>query len=67
VVRWRCVDLQRRIKQEFTVALHESTVGKMLRRLGFTRLQPRPYHPRKDPAAQEALKKLGRQNWLVVG
>ena len=57
VVRWRCIDLQRRIKQEFTVALHESTVGKMLRRLSFTRLQPRPYHPKKDVAAQEAFKK----------
>lgn len=33
VVRWRCVDLQRRIEAEFNVALHESTVGKLLRRL----------------------------------
>jgi transposase len=57
VVRWRCVDLQRRIKQEFAVALHESTVGKLLRRLSFTRLQPRPYHPKKDAAAQAAFKK----------
>ncbi len=57
VVRWRCVDLQRRIEQEFTVALHESTVGKLLHRLSFTRLQPRPYHPKKDAAAQEAFKK----------
>jgi transposase len=57
VVRWRCVDLRRRIKQEFAVALHESTIGKMLRRLDFTRLQPRPYHPKKDAAAQEAFKK----------
>jgi putative transposase len=24
VVRWRCVDLRRRIRQEFAVALHES-------------------------------------------
>jgi transposase len=47
VVRWRCADLRRRIKQEFAVALHESTVGKLLRRLDFTRLQPRPYHPKK--------------------
>ena len=57
VVRWRCVDLRRRIEQEFTVALHESTVGKLLHRLNFTRLQPRPYHPKKDAAAQEAFKK----------
>jgi transposase len=57
VVRWRCVDLQRRIKEEFAVALHESTVGKMLRQQNFTRLQPRPHHPKKDLAAQEAFKK----------
>ena len=57
VVRWRCVDLQRRIMREFEVQLHERTVGKLLRRLGFKRLQPRPYHPKKDVAAQEAFKK----------
>ena len=57
VVRWRCVDLRRRIRQEFAVALHESTVGKLLRRLNLTRLQPRPYHPKKDAAAQAAFKK----------
>jgi transposase len=28
VVRWRCVDLQLRIAQEFAVQLHERTVGK---------------------------------------
>lgn len=58
VVRWRCIDLQQRIKREFTIEYHESTVGKLLRRLHFTRLQPRPYHPKKDAAAQEAFKKL---------
>jgi transposase len=57
VVRWRCIDLQRRIKVAFAVDLHESTVGRMLHRLHFTRLQPRPYHPKKDAAAQEAFKK----------
>lgn len=57
VVRWRRIDLQQRIKEEFTVTLHESTIGKMLHRLKFTRLQPRPYHPKKDAAAQEAFKK----------
>ena len=57
VVRWRCIDLRQRIKDEFGVELHERTVGKLLRRLKFTRLQPRPYHPKKDAAAQEAFKK----------
>jgi transposase len=58
VVRWRRVDLRERIKKVFTVELDESTIGKMLRRLNFTRLQPRPYHPKKDVPAQEAFKKI---------
>ncbi len=57
VVRWRCVDLQRRIETEFAVTLHETTIGRMLRRLNFTRVQPRPYHPKKDAAAQDIFKK----------
>ena len=58
VVRWRCIDLQQRIKEEFTTALHESTVGKMLRRLNFTRLQPRPYHPKQDALRKRHSKKF---------
>src|ERR671910_1109451 len=38
VVRWRRVDLQALIKARFDVALHERSVGKLLRRLGFARL-----------------------------
>ena len=45
VVRWRCVDLQRRIMQEFAVPLHERTVGKLLHKLSFRRLSVRPRHP----------------------
>ena len=45
VVRWRCVDLQRRIMQSFGVSLHERTVGKLLRKLSFRRLSVRPQHP----------------------
>ncbi len=57
VVRWRCVDLKRRIETEFGVQLHERTVGKYLSGLGFRRLSVRPQHPKNDPAAQEAFKK----------
>jgi transposase len=57
VVRWRRVDLQKVIKQRFDVELHERSVGKLLRRLGFRRLSARPRHPASDPAAQEAFKK----------
>jgi transposase len=52
VVRWRCVDLQRRILKEFAVSLHERTVGKLLRKLSFRRLSVRPQHPQTKPEEQ---------------
>ena len=58
VVRWRCVDLRVKIADHFQVTFHKRSVGKLLHKLGLTRLQPRPYHPKKDAAAQEAFKKL---------
>jgi transposase len=57
VVRWRRVDLKALIEARFAVRLHERSVGKVLRRLGFTRISVRPKHPRADEAAQEAFKK----------
>ncbi len=57
VVRWRCPDLRAEIKSRWSVDVAERTVGKLLRRLRMTRLQPRPHHPKKDAAAQEAFKK----------
>ena len=58
IVRWRCVGVREQIIRRYSVELHERTVGKLLRRFGLTRLQPRPYHPKKDVAAQEAFKKV---------
>ena len=52
VVRWRCVDLQDRIKREWGISLHERTVGKLLRKLALRRLSVRPQHPKSDPEAQ---------------
>jgi transposase len=57
VVRWRCVDLRAEIAARWSVTLTEGTVAKLLHRLRMTRLQPRPYHPKKDAAAQETFKK----------
>ena len=57
VVRWRCIDLRDQIAKRYEVEVHTRTVGKLLRRLGMRRLQPRPYHPKKDADAQEAFKK----------
>ena len=56
VVRWRCVDLQGEVAERFAVTVDERTIGKWLRKLDFTRLQPRPFHPRKNADAQETFK-----------
>jgi transposase len=57
VVRWRCVDLREEVARRFTVTVSERTIGRWLRRLEMTRLQPRPFHPKKDAVAQEDFKK----------
>jgi transposase len=57
VVRWRCVDLRAEVARRFTIEVTERTIGKWLRKLGLTRLQPRPFHPKKDEVAQAAFKK----------
>lgn len=57
VVRWRRVDLGRRIAREFGVTLHERSVGKLLHRLGMAHISTRPRHPKADPEAQLAHKK----------
>jgi transposase len=56
VVRWRCRDLQERIRRELGVSLHERTVGKILTRLRLRRLSVRPQHLQSDPAVQAAFR-----------
>jgi len=56
VVRWRCLDLRGQVAQRFTVTVHERTIGKWLHRLKLTRLQPRPFYPKKNAEAQETFK-----------
>jgi transposase len=57
VMRWRCVDLCEQVAERWSVTVCEQTMGRWLRRLEMTRLQPRPYHPKKDPEAEVAFKK----------
>lgn len=57
VTRWRCADLREEVARRYDVSVHESTIGKWLHQLGLSRVQPRPYHPQKDPDAEEAFKK----------
>ena len=58
VVRWRGIDLKRKIEDLFGVTMHERTVGKLLAGLGYVRLSTRPQHPESDPEAQEDFKKV---------
>src|SRR3954452_495409 len=62
VVRWRCVDLQQRIKQAFAVSLHERTVGKRLRKLSFRRLSVRPQHRQSAPQSKRFSERLCRSH-----
>ena len=60
VVRWRRIDLKRKIEAMFGVRMHERTVGKPLVELGFAKMTVRPQHPKADVEAQEAFKKTSR-------
>ena len=57
VIRWRCVDLRAEVARRFSVTVDEITIGRWLRKMRLTRLQPRPDHPKKNPEAQAAFKK----------
>jgi transposase len=57
VIRWRCVDLRAEVARRFAVIVDEVTIGRWLRKMRLTRLQPRPYHPQKNAEAQAAFKK----------
>ena len=57
VVRWRCIDLCEEVARRYSVRVTKGTMGKWLRKLKLTRLQPRPHHPKKVAEAQETFKK----------
>jgi transposase len=57
VIRWRRIDLARKIGKEWGVHLAERSVGDLLHRLGFRRVSVRPQHPKQDEAALAAHKK----------
>src|SRR3954463_10482705 len=63
VVRWRRVDLKALIEGRYGGALHERSVGTVLRRLGFSRVSVRPRHPKADAAARAAFKKASPSWW----
>ena len=50
-------DLANICEQRFGKRMHPWSLGRLLKRLGFSRQKTRPSHPQKDPAAQAAFKK----------
>src|SRR5437660_10665611 len=61
VVRWRCVDLKRVLGERFGVDLSEVSLGRVLKKLGFSHISARPRHPVQDPEAIAAFKKTFRR------
>ncbi|APX85906.1 transposase [Methylorubrum extorquens] len=57
VVRWRLKDLAAWIQASFGVGLDESSVGRVVKALGFRKLSARPRHYAQDPATLAAFKK----------
>ena len=50
-------DLVRICGARFGKTFHPASLGRLLKRLGFSRQKARPSHPQKDPAQAEAFKK----------
>jgi transposase len=63
VIRWRRIDVKRRIETEFGKTMSEQAVGKLLHRLGFSHISVRPRHPKHDACAQQTHKKTSAP-WL---
>ena len=50
-------DLVRICETRFGKTFHPASLGRLLKRLGFSRQKARPSHPQKDPAQAEAFKR----------
>src|ERR1700675_1545216 len=57
LARWRCVDLKRVLGARFAVDLSAVTLGRILKKLGFSHISARPRHPKQDPEAIANFKK----------
>jgi transposase len=56
VVAFRGVDMRRLLAEEFGVAAGLSSAYQLAHRLGLSWVEPRPAHPKRDPAAQAAFR-----------
>ncbi len=67
VVRWRRKDLAQWIWEEFGISLDETTVGRELKRLGFSKISARPRYCAQNELVVEAFKKTSPPNWRRSG
>lgn len=63
VVRWRRCDLAQWLYEAFGVSVEESTVGRVLREMGYRKLTARPRHFNQNADEAEAFKKASPTNW----
>jgi transposase len=56
-------DIQQILAREFGVLYTLDGVYKLLHRLGYSWLKPRPRHEKADPVVQEAFKKTSHRGW----
>ena len=63
VVRWRLKDLVQWVWEEFGVTMDETTMGRLLERLGFRHISARPRHHAQDPRVMVAFKKNSPPAW----
>jgi len=57
ISRWRCVDLKRVLGERFGVDLSTVSLGRVLKKLGFSHISARPRHPAQDAQAITTFKK----------
>ena len=65
VVRWRRCDLAQWLWDAFNVSIEESTVGRELKALGFSKLSARPRHHAQNEFAADDFKKASQARWRI--
>ena len=64
---WRRCDLARELYEEFGVSVEESTVGRVLREMGYRKISARPRHHAQNEYVVEDLEKPSPQSWRRSG
>jgi transposase len=63
VVRWRLVDLVQWVWEEFRISVSETTLGRVLNKMGYRKLSARPRHHAQNPDAAAVFKKTSPPSW----